>query len=210
MEGTIAERRLRTRGGGSAVKSPHEDSFREFVEGSWSRLLRTAYLLTGDHGAAEDLVQTALMRTYRHWHRIEAYEAPEAYVRRVMVNANISTWRRRKAVVHVMAEPPEPPAGSDDHQDAYALRDELWRAVCAMSPRMRTAFVLRYFEDLTETEVASVMGCAVGTVKSQIARGLARLRADFRTGETAEAKRTGQADGTKQADGAEQAEGRLR
>ena len=179
MEGTIAERRLRTRGGGSAVKVPQEDTFREFVEGSWNRLLRTAYLLTGDHGAAEDLVQTALMRSYRHWGRIETYGAPEAYVRRVMVNINISAWRRRKAFVDVVAEPPEPPArsgGRGDHQDAYALRDELWRAVRAMSPRMRTVFVLRYFEDLSETEVASVMGCAVGTVKSQTSRGLAKLR----------------------------------
>jgi RNA polymerase sigma-70 factor (sigma-E family) len=196
MEGTIAERRLRARGGGSAVNSPHEDSFREFVEGSWNRLLRTAYLLTGDHGAAEDLVQTALMRTYRHWSRIEAYEAPEAYVRRVMVNANISAWRRRRAVVQVMAEPPEPSAGgSGDHQDTYALRDELWRAVCAMSPRMRTAFVLRYFEDLTEAEVASVMGCAVGTVKSQISRGLAKLRGDLQAGQAGQARQSGQPEG---------------
>jgi len=189
MEGTIAERRLRARGGGSAVKAAQEESFREFVEGSWNRLLRTAYLLTGDHGAAEDLVQTALMRTYRHWGRIETYDSPEAYVRRVMANANVSAWRRRKAIVHVMAEPPEPAAGNGagyaagsgagDHQDAYAVRDELWRAVQAMSPRMRTAFVLRYFEDLSEAEVASVMGCAVGTVKSQIARGLAKLRTEL-------------------------------
>lgn len=179
MEVTVAERRLRTRGG-EAVRAAQEDAFREFVEGSWHRLLRTAYLLTGDHGAAEDLVQTALMRTYRHWGRIEHYEAPEAYVRRVMVNTNITAWRRRRLAVHVMAEPPEPQSGHGDHQDAYALRDELWRAVCAMSPRMRTAFVLRYFEDLTEAEVASVMGCAVGTVKSQIARGLTRLRGELR------------------------------
>ncbi|WP_230418219.1 SigE family RNA polymerase sigma factor [Catenulispora pinistramenti] len=179
MEGTIAERRLRMRGGGAAVKAAQEESFREFVEGSWHRLLRTAYLLTGDHGAAEDLVQTALMRTYRHWGRIEDYEAPEAYVRRVMVNVNISAWRRRKAVVHVVAEPPEPAAGAGDHQNTYAVRDELWRAVCAMSPRMRTAFVLRYFEDLTEAEVATAMGCAVGTVKSQISRGLTKLRNDL-------------------------------
>jgi RNA polymerase sigma-70 factor (sigma-E family) len=189
MEGTIAERRLRARGGGSAVKAAQEESFREFVEGSWNRLLRTAYLLTGDHGAAEDLVQTALMRTYRHWGRIESYDSPEAYVRRVMVNANVSAWRRRKAIVHVVAEPPEPAAGTGagfgagsgagDHQDTYAVRDELWRAVQAMSPRMRTAFVLRYFEDLSEAEVASVMGCAVGTVKSQIARGLVKLRTEL-------------------------------
>ena len=180
MEGTIAERRLKNQGRGPGVRVAQEDSFRAFVEGSWHRLLRTAYLLTGDHGAAEDLLQTALMRTYRHWGRIDRHDAPEVYVRRAMVNINISMWRRRKAVVHVMAEPPEPAGSADDHQNSYAIRDELWRAVLAMSPRMRTVFVLRYFEDMTEGEVASVMGCAVGTVKSQIARGLARLRNELK------------------------------
>ncbi|NUP53297.1 MAG: SigE family RNA polymerase sigma factor [Catenulispora sp.] len=163
------------------MKAAQEDSFREFVEGSWHRLLRTAYLLTADHGAAEDLVQTALMRTYKHWHRIEREDAPEVYVRRVMVNLNISAWRRRKVVEHVVAEPPER-AAHPDHQETHALRDELWRTVRAMPPRMRTVFVLRYFEDLSEAEVASVMGCAVGSVKSQVSRGLARLRTELRAG----------------------------
>jgi RNA polymerase sigma-70 factor (sigma-E family) len=180
MERTIAERRLPAPGGRSGVKAAQDESFREFVEGSWHRLLRTAYLLTGDHGTAEDLVQTALMRSYKHWGRIERTDAPEVYVRRAMVNLSISTWRRRRFVEHVVADPPEPAAGvGGDHQDAHALRDELWRTVRAMPPRMRTVFVLRYFEDLSEAEVASVMGCAVGSVKSQISRGLARLRAEF-------------------------------
>ena len=155
-----------------------EASFREFVEGSWHRLLRTAYLLTGDHGAAEDLVQTALMRTYRHWARIQRDGAPDAYVRRAMVNINISTWRRRRLVEHVTADVPEA-SGVADHQNTYAVRDELWRTVRAMPPRMRTVFVLRYFEDMSEAEVARTMGCAVGSVKSQIARGLARLRTEL-------------------------------
>ncbi|GAA1981428.1 SigE family RNA polymerase sigma factor [Catenulispora subtropica] len=167
------------RGGGSAPKAVQEDSFREFVEASWHRLLRTAYLLTGDHGAAEDLVQTALMRSYKHWGRIERDDAPEVYVRRVMVNANITAWRRRRVVEHFVAEPPER-GGGPDHQEAHALRDELWRTVRAMPPRMRTVFVLRYFEDMSEAEVAAVMGCAVGSVKSQISRGLAKLRTELR------------------------------
>ncbi|GAA2046900.1 SigE family RNA polymerase sigma factor [Catenulispora yoronensis] len=164
------------------MKAAQEDSFREFVEGSWHRLLRTAYLLTGDHGAAEDLVQTALMRTYKRWGAIERGDAPEVYVRRVMVNLNISAWRRRRVVEHVVAEPPErpEPGGRGDYQEAHAVRDELWRTVLTMPPRMRTVFVLRYFEDLSEAEVAAVMGCAVGSVKSQVARGLARLRAELR------------------------------
>lgn len=181
MDGTVAERR-RVRSGGSAVKTAREDSFPEFVEASWHRLLRTAYLLTGDHGAAEDLVQSALMRSFRHWDRIERDDAPEVYVRRVMVNLNISAWRRRRVVEHSVAELPERggTAGHQaDHQEAHALRDELWRTVRAMPPKMRTVFVLRYFEDLSEAEIASVMGCAVGTVKSQISRGLAKLRTEF-------------------------------
>jgi RNA polymerase sigma-70 factor (sigma-E family) len=153
-------------------------SFRAFVEGSWHRLLRTAYLLTGDHGTAEDLVQTALMRTYKHWGRIERGESPEAYVRRAMVNISISAWRRRRLVEHATADVPET-AGAADHQQDHAVRDELWRTVCAMPPRMRTVFVLRYFEDMSEAEVARTMGCAVGSVKSQIARGLVRLRAEL-------------------------------
>jgi RNA polymerase sigma-70 factor (sigma-E family) len=170
---------VRQRSESAGPADPVEAAFRDFVEGSWHRLLRTAYLLTGDHGAAEDLVQTALMRAYRHWGRIQRSDAPEVYVRRVMVNVNISMWRRKRVAEHVTAELPEHTATAD-HQDAYAVREQLWQAVRAMPPRMRTVFVLRYFEDMSEVEVASVMGCAVGSVKSQISRGLARLRADLK------------------------------
>lgn len=164
--------------GARGASDPAEASFRAFVEGSWHRLLRTGYLLTGDHGMAEDLVQTALMRTYKHWNRVREGEAPEAYVRRAMVNITVSAWRRRRLVEHSTADLPET-AGTGDHQNAYAVRDELWRTVRAMPPRMRTVFVLRYFEDMTEAEVAQTMNCAVGSVKSQISRGLARLRAEL-------------------------------
>jgi RNA polymerase sigma-70 factor (sigma-E family) len=164
--------------GRRSAAEPSDAAFREFVEGSWHRLLRTAYLLTGDHGAAEDLLQTALMRAYRHWGRIRRDDAPEVYVRRVLVNTNISASRRRRLREHTTAVVPEP-RGVRDHQDTYAVRDELWRAVRTMPPRMRAVLVLRYFDDMSEAEVAEALGCAVGTVKSQISRGLARLRTDL-------------------------------
>jgi RNA polymerase sigma-70 factor (sigma-E family) len=163
---------------GHTAGDPAEEAFREFVEGSWHRLLRTAYLLTGDHASAEDLVQTALMQTYRHWRRIRRTDAPEVYVRRVLVNCNTSVWRRRRVHEYSTAAVPEI-RRVHDHQDAYAVRDELWRSVKEMPPRMRTVFVLRYFEDMSEADVAEVMGCAIGSVKSQISRGLTRLRADL-------------------------------
>ena len=164
--------------GRRSAADPVDAAFREFVEGSWHRLLRTAYLLTGDHGAAEDLVQTALMRAYRHWGRIRREDAPEVYVRRVLVTANISASRRRRIREHTTAIVPER-RRVDDHQDTYAVRDELWQAVRAMPSRMRAVLVLRYFDDMSEAEVAAALGCAVGTVKSQISRGLARLRVDL-------------------------------
>lgn len=167
-----------TRRDSTEAVDPAGVAFREFVEGSWHRLLRTAYLLTGDHASAEDLLQTALMRTYRHWGRIRRTDAPEVYVRRVLVNVNTSVWRRRGVQEYVTATVPESRRVTD-HQEAYAVRDALWQTVNRMPPRMRTVFVLRYFEDLSEAEVAQIMGCAVGSVKSQISRGLTRLRADL-------------------------------
>ena len=143
----------------------------------WHALLRTAYLLTGDQGQAEDLLQNALVRTHRHWTRIRRADAPEAYVRRVLVNLNNSRWRRKRVSEHVTDTVPEPHAG--DTHAAYDLRDELWRAVLTLPPRMRSVLVLRYFEDLPEAEVAQVLNCSLGTVKSQSSRGLDRLRAEL-------------------------------
>ncbi|WP_245687251.1 SigE family RNA polymerase sigma factor [Streptacidiphilus griseoplanus] len=154
-----------------------EAEFRDFVRSRWQPLLRTAYLLTGDHGRAEELVQTALLRTHRHWRRIERSDAPEVYVRKVLVNLHNTWWRRSR-------RPEQPtdalPERSDPGGDAYAtyeLRDELWRAVLELPPRMRAVLVLRYFEDLPEAEVAGILDCSLGSVKSQTSRGLERLRA---------------------------------
>jgi RNA polymerase sigma-70 factor (sigma-E family) len=154
-----------------------EAEFREFVTARWHALLRTAYLLTGDHGRAEDLLQTALMRTHRNWRRIERTDAPEVYVRRILVNVSNSWWRRRLSRPYELLTHAPPELAATDAHAAYDLRDELWRAVQVLPPRMRAVLVLRYFEDLPEAETARILGCSVGSVKSQTSRGLDRLRA---------------------------------
>ncbi|MEH0937698.1 SigE family RNA polymerase sigma factor [Micromonospora psammae] len=145
--------------------------FREFVEVRYGDLLRTAYLLTGSRDAAQDLVQEALLKAMRRWHTVDE---PMAYVRRAMVNERTSRWRRiglRELLTAVV-----PDQAGPDSADGVVVRDELLRALNRLPVRMRTVLVLRYWEDLPEAAVAAAMGCSVGTVKSQSARGLTRLR----------------------------------
>lgn len=146
------------------------DDFDEFVSARMSSLLQRAYLLTGDHHEAQDLVQVTLIKSVPHWRRISG--APDAYVRRVMVNENISRWRRRRWREVPMAVPPET-AVSHDTEDRSELRSALQR----LAPRQRAVIVLRYFEELTEAETAAALGISVGTVKSQARDALARLKA---------------------------------
>jgi RNA polymerase sigma-70 factor (sigma-E family) len=156
----------------------HDDSsFEDFVAGSSARLFTMARLLTGGNRAeAEDLLQGAYERAYRRWGRITRRADPERYVRQILVNASIDRWRR------IGRHPEMPLAGSGadprtaDTAAAVADRDLLLRGLAALPPRQRAVLVLRYFEDLSEAETATMLGCSVGTVKSQAARGLARLR----------------------------------
>lgn len=156
----------------------HDDSsFEEFVAGSSARLFTMARLLTGGNRAeAEDLLQGAYERAYRRWGRITRRADPERYVRQILVNASIDRWRR------IRRHPEMPLAGSGadprtaDTAAAVADRDLLLRGLAVLPPRQRAVLVLRYFEDLSEAETARMLGCSVGTVKSQAARGLARLR----------------------------------
>ena len=147
-----------------------EDAFNDFVLARTPALTRTAYLLTGDHQLAEDLVQTALFKAARAWDRIEG--EPEPYVRRILYTENVSWWRRRRHVAESSAprEVPSPP-GTD-----VALRMSLDQAMAQLTARQRTVLVLRYYEDLTEAETARVLGIGLGTVKSTNRRALARLR----------------------------------
>ncbi|MGW4896197.1 SigE family RNA polymerase sigma factor [Kitasatospora sp. NPDC004240] len=156
-------------------KSERDEEFRAFVDGAWSRLLRTAFLLAGDRHTAEDLAQQCLERAYVAWGRVRAADDPHAYVRRILVNEHARRFRRRPPEQLVTAVPDR--AGP---ADGYARLDEraaLLAALGTLPPRQRQAVVLRYWEDLSETQVAAAMGCSVGTVKSQAAKGLAKLRA---------------------------------
>jgi RNA polymerase sigma-70 factor (sigma-E family) len=156
----------------------HDDVFRGFVVARQNALLRTAYLLTGDQGLAEDLVQTALEKTLRRWSGVGEPTSLEAYVRRVMYREQVTHWRRRRVVEMPSAELPEwrlETRASDTVEDRLVLQ----RALMSIGRRQRTVLVLRYFEDLSEQQVADALGLSLGTVKSQAHRGLARLREVF-------------------------------
>jgi RNA polymerase sigma-70 factor (sigma-E family) len=145
--------------------------FDAFVASSSDRLLRTAYLLCGDRGHAEDLVQTALMRTARQWRR--ASVAPEPYARRVVVNLAKDRWRQ------LARRPIEAPLEIDvtARDDAsFDDRDALLRAVRGLASGQRSVLVLRYFDGLDVEETAAALGCTTGTVKSQTSRALENLR----------------------------------
>jgi len=140
------------------------EDFDEFVRARSTGLLRVAYLLTGERGAAEDLVQEVLEQMYVHWRRIRG--APEAYARRALVNRATNRWRRRKPETALSGvEVSEP-----DHSDGVAVRSR------ELPPKQRATVVLRYLEDLPVVEVAAAMNCSIGTVKSNTRRGIDRLR----------------------------------
>ena len=143
--------------------------FEEYVAARRPALLRTAYLLTGSHHDAEDLVQNALLRVVPRWSRIADH--PDPYVRRVLARESISRWRSRRWREQTTARPPEG-RNADVHPDRVLLRE----ALATLSPRQRAVLVLRYFDDLTESATADTLGLSVGTVKSYAREGLARLR----------------------------------
>ncbi len=153
-----------------------DSDFREFVVSRGRSLLHSAYLLTGNLADAEDLVQSALAKTYQAWDRIEDRNALDGYVRRAMVNTHISWWRRRKVEEYPTDDLPDTPV--DDATVTSATSDALRRAIDRLPQRMRAAVVLRFFEDMTEAEVADVLGVSQGTVKSTVSRAVAKLRTD--------------------------------
>jgi RNA polymerase sigma-70 factor (sigma-E family) len=156
------------------LKREDEKRFEEFVAASGRRLLRTAYLLVGDQQHAEDLLQTALERTARRWTKISG--APEAYARTVLTNLATDRWRRRSVRPDELFIPP-PERGSPDPAAELVMRDALMAALGELTRRQRAVLVLRYFDDLTETETATALGITIGTVKSTASRSLDKLRA---------------------------------
>jgi len=155
--------------GEAAMQAP---SFEEFVAARSAALLRTAYLLTRDRTLAEDLLQTALTKAYLAWGRVEGN--PEPYVRRILINTYASWWRRKWNGEQPTDELPE--HGLSDERVGES--GDLWDALGRLPRRMRAVVVLRYFEDLTEAETATLLGISAGTVKSQASKALAKLRID--------------------------------
>ncbi len=147
-----------------------QEAFDAFVRARLPDLLRFGRILTGNPDAAADLVQDALERTLLAWPRLQERDEPTAYVRRVMVNRNISIWRRLR---HETLTDELPEGRSEDAQRDH----DLWAALQSLPPRQRAVLALRYYEDLSEAEIARVLGCSTGTVKSQASKGVAKMRA---------------------------------
>jgi RNA polymerase sigma-70 factor (sigma-E family) len=154
-------------------------SFSAYVKARQPVLLRTARSLTANPCDAEDLLQTALAKTYVAWERIEDHRALDGYVRRALLNTRTSQWRKRKVDEFACEELPEPEgAQAADPAEQQALHDAMWRAIMKLPVRQRAMVVLRYYEDLSEVQTAEVLGVSVGTVKSAVSRALGKLRED--------------------------------
>jgi RNA polymerase sigma-70 factor (sigma-E family) len=157
------------------VNRTDEADFRSFVAARSPALLSFAHLLTGDRHAAEDVVQTALAKTAFGWSRVRRKDNPEGYVRRAIVTTHLNALRRKpwreqpREFLPDDATQRRPEAEHDD-------RDAMWQALAELPPKQRAVLVLRYYEDLSETDIAEVLGCSRGTVKSQATKGLLHLR----------------------------------
>lgn len=146
--------------------------FTEFVAARSTALTRLGYLLTGDHQLGEDLVQSALLKVAQRWRKVSD---PAAYTRRVMVHENTSWWRRRRIREDPVERLPES-SGGEDTAESVVRRAALEQALRRLTARQRAVLALRFYDDLSEADTAQVLGCAVGTVKSQTHHALIRLR----------------------------------
>jgi RNA polymerase sigma-70 factor (sigma-E family) len=160
----------------SEVVMDPEQEFADLFTMLWPRLFRTAYGVAGDAGIAEDAVQTAFAKAYASWSRISGADRPEAYLRRMVINEVLgsrrSGWWRREQAHEVV----EDRSGSPSPEDGVADRDAVWTAVQGLPVRQRAVIVLRYYEDLSEADIAAALGCSRGTVKSQASAALSNLR----------------------------------
>jgi len=148
-------------------------TYDEYVATRWTVLYRTAYLLTGSHADAEDLAQAALVKAYLSWSKVSGAASPDAYVRRILTNAFLSGRRPLRVVrEHLVDRPPEVAAADPANEDRFVL----WPHIAALSPRQRAVVVLRYYEDLSEQQIADLLGCSTGTVKSTASDALHVLR----------------------------------
>jgi RNA polymerase sigma-70 factor (sigma-E family) len=170
---------------GDAVDASEGEQFDEFMASRWPGLVRLAFGLTGDRWLAEDLAQTALASAYAAWWRVRRADDPDAYVRRILINASKRRFRRSR-----LSEQPSdselPDPGVADPAADVGERSALLAALAELPPRQRAVVVLRYAEDMTDAQVGELLGCSAGTVRSQAARALAKLRASARLAEEEE------------------------
>ncbi|WP_346537343.1 SigE family RNA polymerase sigma factor [Micromonospora sp. DPT] len=154
-------------------------TYEEFADSRLTALLRYAVMLTGDPHQAQDLVQDTMVRVQLNWRRVARAESPERYVRRMLTNQYVD-WRRGSWMRRVLlrGEPDESAPPAADHAQEAVDRDQVWSLLARLPRRQRASLVLRYYEDLPDAEIAEVLGCAVGTVRSSISRALATLRAE--------------------------------
>jgi RNA polymerase sigma-70 factor (sigma-E family) len=156
------------------------EDFSAFAVSRWPGLVRLAFGLTGDRWMAEDIAQTALAKAYVAWRRVSRADDPDAYLRRILVNASNRRFRRRR----VTEQPGDPPETAvDGPADLVSERAALLTALRQLPPRQRAVVVLRYWEDLTDAQIAAALGCSPGTVRSQLSRALAKLRTSTALGE---------------------------
>jgi RNA polymerase sigma-70 factor (sigma-E family) len=156
------------------------EDFSAFVMSRWPGLVRLAFGLTGDRCAAEDIAQATLARAFVAWRRVRRADDPDAYLRRILVNTSNRRFRRRR----VAEEPGDPPETAvEGPADMVGERAALLAALRQLPPRQRAVVVLRYWEDLTDTQIGAALGCSPGTVRSQLSRALARLRENPALGE---------------------------
>jgi RNA polymerase sigma-70 factor (sigma-E family) len=153
-------------------RTPGDTEYTEFVHATWGSLYRTAYLLLGDRAEAEDLVQTALAKTYAAWHRVRDLDAAPGYARTVLVNTAAS-WFRKRSWRNEQPTAVLPEAG---HEPDPSDRPALITALAELAPRQRAVVVLRFYDDLSVAQTAAALGCSEGTVKSQTSAALGRLR----------------------------------
>ncbi|WP_117215321.1 SigE family RNA polymerase sigma factor [Allorhizocola rhizosphaerae] len=154
-------------------------TYEDFVGTRLQALMRYAVMLTGDPHLAQDLVQETMVRAQLKWRRVARADAPESYVKRMMVNLYLD-WRRGSWFqrVFLRADVAEARPVPNDHAEDGADRDQMWRALARLPRQQRAALVLRYYEDLADVQVADILGCTVGTARGYISRALATLRAE--------------------------------
>lgn len=155
-------------------------TYEEFADSRLAALVRYAVMLTGDPHQAQDLVQETMVRVQLNWRRVARADSPERYVRRMLTNQYVD-WRRGSWVRRVLLRPEPDVAVTEpgDHAQHTADRDQVWSWLARLPRRQRATLVLRYYEDLPDAEIAEILGCAVGTVRSSISRALATLRAEL-------------------------------